>query len=155
MQLLLLLPIRALKMHGGVPKTELSTENLVALEKGPAKSFAACCKILKKYLGLPAVVAVNRFPTDTGAEMDLIIRKCKELGINARSFRSMGKKAAKAESLLLKKLSLLPKKGEKNFKFSYSLNDTIKEKINAVATKNLSCIRLHLLQGCFKRNRAA
>lgn len=73
--------IRALKMHGGMDKTELSAENLEALEKG-IPNLLRHLSNLKNVYGLPTVVALNQFPTDTQAEIDLIIRKCKNLDIN-------------------------------------------------------------------------
>ena len=73
--------VRALKMHGGLAKTELGSENLVALEKGLPNLLRHVSNIKNVY-GLPSVVAVNRFPTDTDAEVALVIEKCKELGVN-------------------------------------------------------------------------
>ena len=73
--------VRALKMHGGVLKTNLGEENLEALEKG-MPNLLRHVKNIKEVFGLPAVVAVNQFPTDTKAELDLVISKCRELGVN-------------------------------------------------------------------------
>ncbi len=73
--------IRALKMHGGMEKTELNTENLVALEKG-LPNLLRHLSNMKNVYGLPTVVAINKFPTDTDAEINLVIKKCKELGVN-------------------------------------------------------------------------
>ena len=73
--------IRALKMHGGLPKTALGEENLDALEKGIPNLLRHVSNIKNVYK-LPCVVAVNRFPTDTDAEIDFVIEKCKELGVN-------------------------------------------------------------------------
>ena len=73
--------VRALKMHGGLAKTELATEDLAALEKGVPNLLRHVSNIKNVY-GLPCVVAVNRFPTDTDNEIDFIIKKCRELGVN-------------------------------------------------------------------------
>ena len=73
--------VRALKMHGGLPKKELSTEDLGALERGIPNLLRHVKNITQVY-HLPCVVAVNRFPTDTDAEIDFIIKKCRELGVN-------------------------------------------------------------------------
>ena len=75
--------VRALKLHGGVPKTELGTENLEALEIGLPNLLRHVSNVKNVYK-LPCVVAVNRFPTDTDAEIDLVIEKCRELGVNVR-----------------------------------------------------------------------
>ena len=73
--------VRALKMHGGLAKTELTEENIPALERGVPNLLRHVSNI-KNVFGLPCVVAVNRFPTDTDAEIDFIIEKCRELGVN-------------------------------------------------------------------------
>ena len=73
--------VRALKYHGGVPKAELNNENLDALEKGLPNLLQHVSNI-KNVFGLPCVVAINAFPTDTKAELDMVEAKCKELGVN-------------------------------------------------------------------------
>ena len=88
--------VRALKYNGGVPKADLNNENLEALEKGLPNLLKHVDNIKNVYK-LPCVVAINAFPTDTKAELDLVEARCKELGVNVALSRSMGKKAAKAE----------------------------------------------------------
>ena len=85
--------VKALKMHGGVPKTELSGENLEALEKG-LPNLLRHIENITKVFGLPAVVAINRFPQDTEAELKLIEDKCKALGVNVALSEVWGKGGA-------------------------------------------------------------
>src|SRR5574344_1200858 len=73
--------VRALKYHGGVPKADLNNENLEALEKGIPNLLQHVENVTQHY-GLPCVVAINRFPTDTEAELEMVREKCKELGVN-------------------------------------------------------------------------
>ena len=73
--------VRALKMHGGLDKKQLVNEDLAALEKG-IPNLLRHVNNIKNVYQLPCVVAINRFPTDTDAEIDFIIRKCRELGVN-------------------------------------------------------------------------
>ena len=73
--------VRALKHHGGVAKADLGTENLPALEEG-LPNLLQHVENLTTVFGLPCVVAINRFPTDTQAELELIAEKCRQLGVN-------------------------------------------------------------------------
>ena len=124
--------VRALKMHGGAAKDELAKEDLVALEKGLPNLLQHVSNITEVY-GLPAVVAVNRFPTDTEAELDLVISKCKELGVNTELSEVWAKGGEGAESLAEEVIRLCDT--ENNFTFSYDEEDSIKEKLNKIATK--------------------
>ncbi len=124
--------IRALKMHGGVPKTDLNTENLEALEKGIPNLLRHISNIKNVYK-LPSVVAVNRFPTDTDAEIDLIIEKCKQLGVNV-VLSTVWADGGKGGLELAKEVVRLCEKPN-DFTFSYELDCSIEEKIEAVVKK--------------------
>ena len=118
--------IRALKMHGGLAKTELGTENLVALEKGIPNLLRHVSNIKDVYK-LPSVVAINRFPTDTDAEVQLIIDKCKELGVNVCLSTVWAEGGNGAIELAQEVCRLCDM--ENDFSFSYSLEGTIEDKI--------------------------
>ncbi|MBR2915374.1 MAG: formate--tetrahydrofolate ligase [Clostridia bacterium] len=124
--------VRALKMHGGKAKTELNTEDLEALGKGLSNLLRHVSNIKNVY-GLPAVVAVNRFPTDTDAEIDLVIAKCKELGVNT-VLSTVWAEGGKGGMALAEEVVRLCEE-ENNFRFSYETDLTIEEKIEAVAKK--------------------
>ena len=124
--------IRALKMHGGVPKTELAGENLEALEKGIPNLLRHISNIKNVYK-LPSVVAVNRFPTDTDAEVDLIIEKCKELGVNVVLSNVWAEGGNGGVELAEEVVRLCEQPND--FTFSYELEGTIESKIEAVVKK--------------------
>lgn len=124
--------VRALKMHGGKAKTELNTEDLEALGKGLPNLLRHVSNIKNVY-GLPAVVAVNRFPTDTDAEIDLVIAKCKELGVNT-VLSTVWAEGGKGGMALAEEVVRLCE-CENNFRFSYENDLSIEEKIEAVAKK--------------------
>ena len=124
--------VRALKMHGGKAKTELNTEDLEALGKGLPNLLRHVSNIKNVY-GLPAVVAVNRFPTDTDAEIDLVIEKCKELGVNT-VLSTVWAEGGKGGMALAEEVVRLCEE-ENNFTFSYENELSIEEKIEAVAKK--------------------
>ncbi|MBQ4603831.1 MAG: formate--tetrahydrofolate ligase [Clostridia bacterium] len=124
--------IRALKMHGGVPKTELAGENLEALEKGIPNLLRHVSNIKNVY-NLPSVVAVNRFPTDTDAEVELIIEKCKALGVNVVLSNVWAEGGKGGEELAKEVVALCEQPN--NFTFSYELDGSIEEKIEAVVKK--------------------
>ncbi|MBR4852712.1 MAG: formate--tetrahydrofolate ligase [Clostridia bacterium] len=124
--------VRALKMHGGKAKTELNTEDLEALGKGLPNLLRHVSNIKNVY-GLPAVVAVNRFPTDTDAEIDLVIEKCKELGVNT-VLSTVWAEGGKGGMALAEEVVRLCEE-ENNFTFSYEAELSIEEKIEAVAKK--------------------
>ena len=124
--------VRALKMHGGLEKTELATENLEALEKGIPNLLRHVSNIRDVYQ-LPSVVAVNRFPTDTDAEINLIIKKCRELGVNVAlsTVWAEGGKGGEELAKEVVRLCELPN----NFSFAYEDEDSIEEKITKVVTR--------------------
>ena len=124
--------IRALKMHGGVAKTELNSENLEALEKGMPNLLKHLSNITDVYK-LPCVVAVNKFPTDTEAEVNLVIEKCKELGVNVVLSDVWAKGGEGGIDMANEVVRLCEK--ENNFTFSYNTDDSIENKIEAIVTK--------------------
>ena len=124
--------IRALKMHGGLPKTELGTENLSALEKGLPNLLRHVSNMKNTY-GLPCVVAVNRFPTDTDREIDLVIAKCRALGVNVKLSTVWANGGAGGAELAEEVVRLC--EAENHFRFSYESNASIEEKLHAIATK--------------------
>ena len=125
--------VRALKMHGGVPKTELNTENLEALSKGLPNLLRHVSNIRNVYK-LPAVVAVNRFPTDTDAEIDEIIRECKALGVNV-VLSNVWAEGGKGGEDLAREVVRLCEEETGNFTYSYGLEGTIEDKIEAIVKK--------------------
>ena len=124
--------VRALKLHGGVPKTELGNENVEALETGLPNLLRHVSNIKNVYK-LPCVVAVNRFPTDTDAEIDLVIEKCRELGVNVRLSTVWADGGKGGVELAEEVVKLCEKKND--FTFSYELDTTIEEKIDAIVKK--------------------
>lgn len=125
--------VRALKMHGGLDKKELGTEDLNALEKGIPNLLRHVSNIKNVYK-LPCVVAVNRFPTDTDAEIDFIIKKCRELGVNTVLSTVWAEGGKGGEELAREVVRLC--EGEKgDFTFSYSDDMSLEEKIEAVVKK--------------------
>ena len=125
--------IRALKYHGGVPKKELGPENLEALEKGLPNLLQHVENVTQVY-GIPAVVALNRFPTDTDAEISLIEEKCRELGVNVVLSEVWAKGGEGGEDLA-REVVRLADEGENRFRFVYDLDMTIKEKIETIAKR--------------------
>ena len=124
--------VRALKMHGGALKTELASENLLALEKGLPNLLRHVSNIKNVYK-LPCVVAVNRFPTDTDSEIELVIAKCRELGVNV-VLSTVWADGGNGGIELAKEVVALCEQ-ENNFTFSYELDGTIEEKIEKIVTK--------------------
>ncbi len=124
--------VRALKMHGGLPKTELGTENLAALEAGIPNLLRHVSNITTVYK-LPCVVAVNRFPTDTDAEISLVIEKCRALGVNVvlSTVWADGGRGGEELAREVVKLCEMPN----DFSFSYELDGTIEEKIETLAKR--------------------
>ena len=120
-------------MHGGVPKTELGTENLEALEKGLPNLLRHVSNITNVYK-LPAVVAVNKFPTDTDAEVQLVIDKCAELGVKA-VLSDVWAKGGKGGIELAAEVVSLCEKDNSGFSFSYELEGSIEDKITAVVKR--------------------
>ncbi len=124
--------VRALKMHGGLPKTELGKEDLTALEKGIPNLLRHVSNIKNVYK-LPCVVAVNRFPTDTDAEINLVIEKCKALGVNVVLSTVWADGGKGGVALAEEVVRLCEEKND--FRFSYELDATIEEKIEAIVTR--------------------
>lgn len=125
--------VRALKMHGGLDKKQLDTEDLGALEKGIPNLLRHVSNIKNVYK-LPCVVAVNRFPTDTDAEIDFIIKKCKELGVNT-VLSTVWAEGGKGGEALAKEVVRLCEEEKGDFTFSYDTEMTIAEKIEAIVKK--------------------
>ena len=125
--------VRALKMHGGLAKTELANENLEALEKGIPNLLKHVSNIKNVYK-LPCVVAVNRFPTDTDKEIEFIIEKCKQLGVNVR-LSNVWAEGGKGGVELAEEVVRLCEEEKGDFTFSYESEMSLEEKINAVVTK--------------------
>ncbi|MDY3079658.1 MAG: formate--tetrahydrofolate ligase [Oscillospiraceae bacterium] len=125
--------VRALKMHGGLAKSELGSEDLIALEKGIPNLLRHVGNIKNVY-GLPCVVAVNRFPTDTDAEIDFIIAKCKELGVNV-CLSTVWAEGGRGGEALAREVVRLCEEEKSDFHFSYSLNMSIEEKISAIVRR--------------------
>lgn len=126
--------VRALKMHGGVPKTELASENIEALEKGLPNLLRHVSNIREVY-GLPCVVAINRFIQDSDAELALIEKKCKELGVNVALSDVWAKGGEGAIELAQEVVRLCEKEDNSNFRFSYEDDSSIDEKLSAITQK--------------------
>ncbi len=125
--------VRALKMHGGLAKTELGKEDLTALGNGLPNLLRHVSNIKNVY-GLPCVVAVNRFPTDTDAEIEFITDKCRELGVNT-VLSTVWAEGGKGGEALAREVVRLCEEENGDFHFSYPLDCTIEEKIDAVVRK--------------------
>ena len=125
--------VRALKMHGGLDKKSLDTEDLAALEKGVPNLLRHVSNIKNVYK-LPCVVAVNRFPTDTDREIEFIIEKCKALGVNV-VLSTVWAEGGKGGEALAREVVRLCNEEKGDFTFSYDLDCTIEEKIEAVVKK--------------------
>jgi len=125
--------IRALKMHGGLKKDMLAGENVDALLKGIPNLLRHVSNIKNVYK-LPVVVAINRFPTDTDNEVNVIIEKCKELGVNV-VLSNVWAEGGKGGEELAKEVVRLCEEEKGDFTFCYDQNESIKDKINAIVTK--------------------
>ena len=124
--------VRALKYHGGVEKADLNTENLEALQKGLPNLLQHVENVTVNY-GIPCVVAINRFPTDTEAELEMVREKCRELGVNVALSEVWGKGGEGGIQLAEEVLSLTEQ--DNDFHFVYEDEMSLEEKINAVASK--------------------
>lgn len=125
--------VRALKLHGGVARADLGIENVAALEKG-IENLLKHVENVKDVYGLPAVVAINRFPTDTEAELDAVSKSCASHNVKAVLSEVWGK-GSEGGIDLAKEVIEIAEKGESNFKFVYDAKVSIKEKIHTIATK--------------------
>ncbi len=124
--------VRALKYNGGVPKADLTEENLEALEAGLPNLLRHVSNI-KDVWGLPVVVAINAFPTDTAAELALVERRCNELGVNVALSEVWAKGGEGGEALANEVVRLCEEPAD--FRYAYELEGGIAEKIEAIATK--------------------
>ena len=124
--------VRALKMHGGLKKTELNTENLAALEAGLPNLLRHVSNMTEVY-HLPCVVAINRFPTDTEDELRLVEDKCRALGVNAVLSEVWGKGGAGGTALAEEVVRLCEQ--QSGFTFCYDDDMTIRQKMNAIVTR--------------------
>ena len=124
--------VRALKYNGGVAKADLGAENLEALEAGMPNLLQHVSNI-RDIWGLPVVVAINAFPTDTAAELALVERKCNELGVNVALSEVWAKGGEGGRSLAEEVVRLCDQPSD--FRFAYDVEDTIENKLNAIATK--------------------
>lgn len=125
--------VRALKMHGGADKKNLGEENTELLEKGIPNLLRHVSNIKNVY-GLPCVVAVNRFPTDTDNEIECIMAKCRELGVNT-VLSTVWAEGGKGGEDLAREVVRLCEEEKGNFTYSYELDRTIEEKIEAIVKK--------------------
>ena len=125
--------VRALKMHGGLAKTELGEENVEALLRGIPNLLRHVSNIKNVYK-LPSVVAINRFPTDTDREIDCIIEKCRELGVNV-VLSTVWAEGGKGGEALAREVVRLCEEEKGDFTYSYELDDTIENKIEAIVKK--------------------
>lgn len=125
--------VRALKMHGGLAKTELTEENIPALERGVPNLLRHVSNI-KNVFGLPCVVAVNRFPTDTDAEIDFIMEKCRELGVNT-VLSTVWADGGRGGEALAREVVRLCEEEKGSFTFAYDADMTIEQKIDAIVRR--------------------
>ena len=141
--------IRALKMHGGLPKSELGHENLEALSKGVPNLLRHVSNI-KNVFRLPCVVAVNKFPTDTDSEVRFIIDRCRELGVNVVLSNVWAEGGAGGEELA-REVVRLCKEEKGDFRFSYELDAGIEEKLEAVTKRIYGGAGISVLPGAKKQ----
>jgi len=125
--------VRALKMHGGLDKKSLATEDLEALGRGVPNLLRHVSNIKNVY-GLPCVVAVNRFPQDTDREIEYIIGRCRELGVNT-VLSTVWAEGGKGGEALAREVVRLCEEEKGDFRFSYELDETIEQKIEDVVKK--------------------
>ena len=124
--------VRALKYNGGVAKPDLNVENLEALEAGMPNLLQHVSNI-RDVWGLPVVVAINAFPTDTAAELELVERRCNELGVNV-ALSEVWAKGGEGGCALAEEVVRLCEQPS-DFRFAYDVEDSIENKLNAIATK--------------------
>ena len=125
--------VRALKLHGGLNKTQLADENLTALEAGLPNLLRHVSNIKDVYR-LPSVVAINRFPTDTDAEIELVIKKCKELGVNV-VLSTVWAEGGKGGEALAREVVRLCEEEKGDFHYAYELDGSIEDKIEAIVKR--------------------
>ena len=125
--------VRALKYNGGVAKADLNNENLEALEKGLPNLLKHVSNIRNVYK-LPCVVAINAFPTDTKAELDLVESKCRELGVNV-ALSEVWAQGGEGGKKLAEEVIRLAEESNDDFTFSYELDGSIEDKLNQIVQK--------------------
>ncbi len=125
--------VRALKLHGGLKKNQLGQEDLGALEKGIPNLLRHVSNIKNVY-GLPCVVALNRFPTDTDREIEFVIDKCRELGVNTK-LSTVWAEGSKGGEELAREVVRLCEAEKADLHFSYELEGSIEDKLKAIATR--------------------
>ena len=140
--------VRALKHHGGVAKADLNQENLEALKRGLPNLMQHVENITKVY-GLPCVVAINRFPMDTEAELSLIEKECRKLGVNV-ALSEVWAKGGEGGLQLAKEIVRLCEE-ENHFQYSYEDDMTIEEKLQAIVRKVYHGDRVELTDGAKKQ----
>ena len=140
--------VRALKNHGGVPKAELNEENLPALEKG-LPNLLQHVENITKVFGLPCVVAINAFPTDTAAELKLVEDRCKELGVNVALSEVWAKGGEGGIALAEEVVRLCEQPND--FHFAYDTEDSIEQKLNDIARKVYHADSAELTTGARKQ----
>ncbi len=141
--------VRALKYNGGVAKADLNNENLEALEKGLPNLLKHVSNIKNVYK-LPCVVAINAFPTDTKAELDLVEEKCKELGVNV-CLSEVWAKGGEGGIALAEEVVRLCEEDNSSFEFSYGLEGSIEDKLNAIVQKIYGGARAELTANAKKQ----
>ena len=140
--------VRALKHHGGVAKADLNNENLEVLEKG-LPNLLQHVENVTKVFGLPCVVAINAFPTDTAAELKLVEDKCRELGVNVALSEVWAKGGEGGKALAEEVIRLCEQPND--FRFCYDVDDSIEAKLNAIATKIYRADGVDLTPGARKQ----
>ena len=140
--------VRALKYHGGVQKADLNNENLEALEAG-LPNLLQHVENVKNVYGLPCVVAINAFPTDTKAELDLVEKKCNELGVNVALSEVWAKGGEGGKALAEEVVRLCEE--ENNFSFVYDEEDAIEKKISKICHKVYHAKHMFMLPGARKQ----
>ncbi|MBQ6360679.1 MAG: formate--tetrahydrofolate ligase [Lachnospiraceae bacterium] len=140
--------VRALKYHGGVAKADLNNENLEALEAGLPNLLQHVSNV-KDVFGLPCVVAINAFPTDTKAELDLVEAKCKELGVNV-ALSEVWAKGGEGGMALAEEVVRLCEQPN-NFSFTYELDQPVQDKISAIAHRVYHAKHLYMLPQAKKK----
>ncbi len=141
--------VRALKMHGGLAKTELGAENLEALGRGIPNLLRHVSNIKNVYK-LPSVVAVNRFPTDTDREIEFIIAECKKLGVNV-VLSTVWAEGGRGGEALAREVVRLCEEEKGDFTFAYGLDGTIEDKIEAVVKKVYGGVGISVLPAAKKQ----
>ncbi len=141
--------VRALKMHGGLSKSSLGIENIEALERGIPNLLRHVSNI-KNVFGLPAVVAINRFPTDTDAEISFIIEKCRSLGVRT-VLSTVWSEGGRGGEALAREVVRLCEEDTPNFKYAYDENLSIEEKIKAIVTKIYGGASVNILPAAKKQ----